>query len=532
MQLSDHDLRQLDRARLHELDGERLRALSEKLLADLKEARERLNQTPSNSSRPPSSRAPWERGEASEREDGLDGDSGKGGENAGEGACESRGGERETDEGNDEKPESSSKSQVPEEGRPGRRIGAPGASRTQRLAIDEERRHVPERCACCGAESSAAGEKAHNARYEIELVVAGEGRVGLSLRHTKHLYFERSCPCGHLTRAEPGACPDDPDWTVALSEWHLVGPLLASFICALSLRLGASYRRIREFFLEWFGLSLSTALISQCRHEMGRALEPVVEAELEEALRQAELVHVDETGWPQAGEALWLWVFVSTTTVLYLIGRRTRALLRSVLDETFAHWVMSDGYSVYRIYNERLRCWAHILRKARGLSESLDAETQCFGRQVLETFEALMEAVYAARAAPPQPPGSLRRQQRERIERLWTLCVTNAKGERPAKVRALAHELLNDWDTFWVILEHPHLPLTNNEAERALRHWVIVRRASQGTRTEQGSRVLALLASVIDTCRKRAVSPWPYLAEVLRQRRQGLPAPALPQPAN
>ena len=81
-----------------------------------------------------------------------------------------------------------------------------------------------------------------------------------------------------------------------------------------------------------------------------------------------------------------------------------------------------------------------------------------------------------------------------------------------------------------MILEHPHLPLTNNEAERALRHWVIVRRASQGTRTEQGSRVLALLASVIDTCRKRAVSPWPYLAEVLRQRRQGLPAPALPQP--
>jgi len=47
-----------------------------------------------------------------------------------------------------------------------------------------------------------------------------------------------------------------------------------------------------------------------------------------------------------------LWVFVGATTVLYLIGRRTRALLRSVLDETFAHWVMSDGYSVYRIYNE------------------------------------------------------------------------------------------------------------------------------------------------------------------------------------
>jgi len=35
--------------------------------------------------------------------------------------------------------------------------------------------------------------------------------------------------------------------------------------------------------------------------------------------------------------------------------------------------------------------------------------------------------------------------------------------------------LLNDWDTFWVVLDYPELPLTNNEAERALCHWVIAR---------------------------------------------------------
>lgn len=93
-----------------------------------------------------------------------------------------------------------------------------------------------------------------------------------------------------------------------------------------------------------------------------------------------------------------------------------------------------------------------------------------------------------------------------------------------------ARELLNDWDTFWVVLDHPELPLTNNEAERALRHWVIARRIGMGTRTDQGSRVFALLASVIETCRKHKVSPWPYLAELLRQRRLGLPALQLPLP--
>ena len=95
----------------------------------------------------------------------------------------------------------------------------------------------------------------------------------------------------------------------------------------------------------------------------------------------------------------------------------------------------------------------------------------------------------------------------------------------------MAREFLNDWNTFRVVLDYPRLPPTNNEAERALRHWVIARRISYGTRTKQGSRAFAPTISVIETCRKRGVSPWPYLAEVIRQRRKGQCAPTLPQPA-
>ena len=39
--------------------------------------------------------------------------------------------------------------------------------------------------------------------------------------------------------------------------------------------------------------------------------------------------------------------------------------------------------------------------------------------------------------------------------------------------------------------------MTDNLAERTLRHWVISRRISQGTRTEQGPLVFSLLAGVI-----------------------------------
>jgi len=55
MHLTDHDLRQLDRDALSRLGEEALRRLAERLLADLKDARDRLNQDSRNSSRPPGS---------------------------------------------------------------------------------------------------------------------------------------------------------------------------------------------------------------------------------------------------------------------------------------------------------------------------------------------------------------------------------------------------------------------------------------------------------------------------------------------
>ena len=60
MELTDHDLKQLDEAYLSKLSPEQLLGLSEKLLQDLREARDRLNERPQNSSRPSGSYAPWE----------------------------------------------------------------------------------------------------------------------------------------------------------------------------------------------------------------------------------------------------------------------------------------------------------------------------------------------------------------------------------------------------------------------------------------------------------------------------------------
>jgi phosphoribosyl 1,2-cyclic phosphodiesterase len=113
------------------------------------------------------------------------------------------------------------------------------------------------------------------------------------------------------------------------------------------------------------------------------------------------------------------------------------------------------------------------------------------------------------------------------LRRLWRVCHLGEKVEHP-KLRALAREILNDWDAVVAFVNHPELPPTNNEAERALRHAVIARRLGYGTRTSEGSLAYSSLLSVIETCRLRNINPWTYLAEVIAKARKGLSPPPVP----
>lgn len=79
--------------------------------------------------------------------------------------------------------------------------------------------------------------------------------------------------------------------------------------------------------------------------------------------------------------------------VLYFVGRRTKEVLRGRIGIDFAGWLMSDGYGVYRQYAQRLRCWAHLIRKARALAETFTPHVQGYGNALLATFDRLIEQV-------------------------------------------------------------------------------------------------------------------------------------------
>jgi len=139
-----------------------------------------------------------------------------------------------------------------------------------------------------------------------------------------------------------------------------------------------------------------------------------------------------------------------------------------------------------------------------------------------------MDAIYQAREGPDKGTVSIAEAHSETVEKIRVLCAA-MKQSTHKKTRELGGEFLNDWEAIFRILDYPAWPLTNNEAERALRHWVILRKMTQGTRSEQGSRALALFASVITTCRLRKASPLLFMRDVIQARRKGLDAPALPE---
>ena len=166
----------------------------------------------------------------------------------------------------------------------GKQLGAKGHWRCQPIVVSGEVEHAPMACATCGA---ALGRdlkrRCVSAHDSLELV---RGEMALQVTATRHSYFAVRCSCGHETLARPRvglrSVIEGRKRNLRMSERCLVGPMLATFIAALSLRCRLSRRKIQEFLRDWLNLELSAATIERCIHEFGLASEPVVEHLIED----------------------------------------------------------------------------------------------------------------------------------------------------------------------------------------------------------------------------------------------------------
>ena len=380
--------------------------------------------------------------------------------------------------------------------------------------VDEIVEHWPERCRVCAhmfAEQELVDAAEPWRRQVAEL-------PAIAVRVSEHRLHGVCCPeCATATRAElPRGLPRS-----------AFGPRLQAAVVTLAVRHRVSRRDTTELARELFGVELSTGSVDAIVQRAGAAL-AAPHTRLEQQLKKASVVNIDETGWKTAGERRTLWgALTGQTAVFRIVAGRHGCEARMLLGERFAGIVCSDRWGGYDYLDPTRRqlCWAHLLRDFTAHSEGM-GEQQRLGNDGLQIAHDLFDAWNAyqhdgdrarlqARTAPLQA-------------KLRALLEHAArKSPRTKYHRVFAKNLLNRWPALWTFTHTDGVEPTNNHAERGLRGAVIYRKLSLGSQSEQGERTIERLLSASLTCRLQKRSLFAYLTDVFHATIRGDPVPAL-----
>ena len=169
-----------------------------------------------------------------------------------------------------------------------------------------------------------------------------------------------------------------------------IGPVALTMAAELKHRLGVPYRKITDFFGTYFDLRISHATVVRAEQRLVAKAEPTYRLLLE-ALRQAGVVHADETGWRIGRLNAWLWVFTCSQGTLYAIRRsRGHDVPDEILGEHFDGILIVDGWSAYDVLDcVKGRCNAHILRRCRDL---LKQDPSASDAQLLRRLRDILRA--------------------------------------------------------------------------------------------------------------------------------------------
>jgi len=145
------------------------------------------------------------------------------------------------------------------------------------------------------------------------------------------------------------------------------------------------HRKIRNALIRHYGLDISPATILDLTRRAADAVQSEYDAILER-VRNAPILHVDETSIGVQGKKHWIWAF-TTPAETFVVIRKSRGtkVLVEVLTRRFKGMIVCDGWKPYAKFTNRIqRCWAHLLRESKDLTEKI-AEAVPLHRALGET---------------------------------------------------------------------------------------------------------------------------------------------------
>jgi transposase len=232
-------------------------------------------------------------------------------------------------------------------------------------------------------------------------------------------------------------------------------------------------------------------------------------------------VHLDESPWRilREGTLGYLWVMSNRLGSYYQFEPTRSGKVPEEMMKEYDGAVVTDAYGGYNRLASKpgiriQHCWAHARREFYERYD--DYPTEC-GRTI-ELIDRIFEIERKAKNV--EQLRELRHlESKPTIDELRNFLFETKPRFLPGDgISKAIQYCLNHWTGLTHFLTDLTVPLTNNDAERALRHAVVGRKNFLGSQTINGADTAATLYTVIETCKKNSTNPTEYLRYLITER--------------
>ena len=375
-----------------------------------------------------------------------------------------------------------------------------------------------ERCEMCGG-SLEASEGFTEDSEEVDII---ERRFVLK----KHKRQKYKCGCGSCIKTAPG--PLKLLNAGRYSVGFAVHVAIAKYGAHLPLERQAKGMK-RD------GLLIDSQTLWDQVNALAKRLQPAWER-LKTYVLDQPVIGADETHWKLLnrgkkkggdGKRWQVWAICSPDAVHYSFeDSRSTETAQSVLED-FSGIALTDGYAAYGAVKKRggrftlAHCWSHVRRKFVEVEETHPGRCET----VLDLIGKLYEVEREGKGRPPDEVLSLRRDKSRPLIRAIQKWALETESLPEGSLSGAIKYMGGVWEGLCVFLDDPHVSLDNNATERALRGIVVGRKNHYGSKSEQGTKVAAVLYSLIESAKLAGVGPHTYLQTAINAALRGNPIP-------
>ncbi len=153
------------------------------------------------------------------------------------------------------------------------------------------------------------------------------------------------------------------------------------------------HRKIQNTLKRLHGIEISPATILDLTRRAADSVQPDYDQILSK-IRNAPILFVDETGIHVQGQKHWIWTFTTPSETFFVIRKsRGTKVLEEVLTRRFKGIIVCDGWKPYLRFTKQLqRCWAHLLRESKDLSEKFE-DAIPLHKALKELYDSLTKAL-------------------------------------------------------------------------------------------------------------------------------------------